>query len=381
MHITQVNLKNWRNFRTVDASLGLRAFVIGPNASGKSNFLDAFAFLKDIVKRGGGLQQAVTDRGGIGKIRCLAARQEPDVEIAIVISENSNTNNTWKYVIGITQQTFGNRLTLLTHEKVFYNDQLLLDRPNEKDKQDPILMTQTHIEQISANASFRPIETFFNSIQYQHLVPQLLKHPEAFTGKSLPGDPYGKNFLERVSRSPEPTRKSRLKKIEAALRIAVPQLKDLTDVKDETGVPHLEAVYQHWRRSGAKQREDQFSDGTLRLIGLLWTLLESDSLLLVEEPELSLNTGIIKQLPALMFQLQKEKKRQILISTHSYELLSDRSIAAEEVILLTPNEEGTTVQIASTLKDVKDLLEAGMSIGEAALPKTNPKDIRQLSLV
>ena len=34
----------------------------------------------------------------------------------------------------------------------------------------------------------------------------------------------------------------------------------------------------------ARQREDQFSDGALRLVGLLWTLLEGDALLLLEEP-------------------------------------------------------------------------------------------------
>ena len=91
----------------------------------------------------------------------------------------------------------------------------------------------------------------------------------------------------------------RLKKIEEALHIAVPQLKHLTDTKDESGIPHLEAIYEHWKE-GSRQREDQFSDGTLRLIGLLWALLDEDSLLLLEEPELSLNIGIINRLPALI---------------------------------------------------------------------------------
>jgi predicted ATPase len=188
---------------------------------------------------------------------------------------------------------------------------------------------------------------FFDSVGYLHLVPQLLRHPEAFSGPGIPGDPYGRSFLERVARTSEGTRKARLRKIEAALKVAVPQLKELTDVKDETGIPHLEAVYQHWRPRGAKQREDQFSDGTLRLIGLLWSLLESDSMLLLEEPELSLNSGIIRKLPALMYRIQRQKKRQILISTHSSDLLSDPGIGGEEVLLLTPSEEGTRVELAS----------------------------------
>ena len=96
-----------------------------------------------------------------------------------------------------------------------------------------------------------------------------------FSGPGIQSDPFGRSFLERVIKTPEKTRRSRLKKIEDALKIAVPQLKQLTDIKDEMGIPHLEAVYEHWRPGTGKQREDQFSDGTLCLIGLLWSLLES----------------------------------------------------------------------------------------------------------
>ena len=195
----------------------------------------------------------------------------------------------------------------------------------------------------------------------------------------VPGDPYGRSFLERVARTPEKTRKTRLTKIETALRGAVPQLKQLTDIKDETGIPHLEAVYQHWRPQGAKQREDQFSDGTLRLIGLLWALLEGDSLLLLEEPELSLNAGIVRKLAPLMYKINR-KKRQIILSTHSSELLSDGGIGGEEVSLLTPGSEGTNVVLASGDQEIKDLLEGGMTIADAVLPRTVPPDLSQLEL-
>ena len=75
MYIVRVKLKNWKNFRTADVSLGDRAFLLGPNACGKSNFLDLFRFMRDIVKKGGGLEKAVDDRGGTPKIRCLTACQ------------------------------------------------------------------------------------------------------------------------------------------------------------------------------------------------------------------------------------------------------------------------------------------------------------------
>ncbi|MBF2753804.1 MAG: AAA family ATPase, partial [Gammaproteobacteria bacterium AqS3] len=54
MYISRVQLKNWRNFVEVDVPLCPRQFLVGPNASGKSNFLDVFRFLHDIANPDGG---------------------------------------------------------------------------------------------------------------------------------------------------------------------------------------------------------------------------------------------------------------------------------------------------------------------------------------
>lgn len=386
MIVRHTILKNWRNFRHVDVPLRDRVFLAGPNAAGKSNFLDVFRFLRDIAKPGGGLQKAVNDRGGISKIRCLAARQNPDIEIDLELAEGLESLNgdksasEWRYAIGIKQETRGHRQPYVAYERVWHRGRQLIDRPDADDNLDPLRRTQTHLEQINANQQFRDVAKFFEAILYLHLVPQLLKHPESFSGPGIPGDPFGRSFLERVVRTPEKTRRSRLRKIESALLLAVPQIKGLTDVTDESGTPHLEAVYTHWRPTGAKQREDQFSDGTLRLIGLLWSLLEGDSLLLLEEPELSLNSGIIRKIPALIHRIQRQRKRQVFISTHSADLLSDMGIGGEEVLLLTPSVEGTTVELASSIKEVRLMLEHGVSIADAALPRTIPPEVSQLDL-
>ncbi|MFW5773293.1 MAG: AAA family ATPase, partial [Tangfeifania sp.] len=48
MIISRIKLKNWKNFKEIDVQLRNRIFIVGPNASGKSNFLDVFRFLRDI---------------------------------------------------------------------------------------------------------------------------------------------------------------------------------------------------------------------------------------------------------------------------------------------------------------------------------------------
>lgn len=379
MIISGIKLKNWKNFKEIDVQLRNRVFIVGPNASGKSNFLDVFRFLRDITKPGGGLQNAVLDRGGISKIRCLAARTHPDVEIEIHLSDFDSEIVKWKYALGIKQEVRGYRLPIITYERVWKQNNLILERPNNKDKSDKLRLTQTHLEQINANKDFRDISRFLENVVYLHLLPQLLKHPQSFTGPDLPGDPFGKGFLERISKVNERTRNAWLKKIEAALKIAVPQFNKF-DYKEEEGRPHLEAVYDHWRPKAGKQREDQFSDGTLRLIGLLWSLQESDNLLLLEEPELSLNSAIVSRIPALIYRLQKPKKRQVLISTHSMDLLSDRGISLDEILLLVPSVEGTEVNTAASIPEIKAMMEGGMNPASAILPRTKPKNINQLTL-
>lgn len=359
---------------------------MGPNAAGKSNFLDVFKFLRDLALPRGGLQEAITLRGGVPKIRCLSARKETDIAITVELKEVDAEKFAWKYSIGIKLGQRGFREPYLIHEMVWRDGETdpLFKRPNDDDRKDPKRLTQTFLEQVSANAEFRPVVTFFQQIQYLHLVPQLIKYPEAFRGKKLAGDPFGMDFLESVAKTTPKTRDARLRKIDRALTQAVPQFGGLSFKPDElTGVPHLQAQFHHWRGFPSNQREDQFSDGTLRLVGLLWSLLSGDSLLLLEEPELSLHKGIVEQLAPLIHRLQKTKngKRQVILSTHSEALLEHKSIDPSEVLMLVPGQEGSTrVTSASTDEEINALLSGGMSIADAIIPKTFARDANQMLL-
>jgi predicted ATPase len=382
MNFTRLQLHNWRNFVGVDLAIGTRLFITGPNASGKSNLLDAFRFLRDLAKTGGGLQQAVNDRGGLSRIRCLAARRYPDVEVDVELQDtDGGSPTTWRYALGLQQEPRGARRLLLAYERGWHNNRQILDRPDEADRRDPWRLTQTHLEQIASNVAFRPVAETFQKTLYLHLVPQLLKHPNLANREAASEDPFGLKFLERVMGTPEKTRRTRLRKIQEALKIAVPELENLVDTRDEQGMPHLEALYRHWRPHGGRQREDQFSDGTLRMIGLLWSLLEGDGLLLLEEPELSLHSKIVGKLPALIWRLQRARKRQVILSSHSAELFGDRGIRPHEVALLHPRgSEGTRVELAADKQDVLLLLEGGMTMADAVLPLTAPAKVEQLTL-
>jgi predicted ATPase len=381
MFITHIKLKNWRNFRALDVPLRDVTYLLGPNASGKSNLLDVFRFLRDISKpKGGGLQTAVSDRDGITKVRCLHARRDPEVKIEVSLAESVDEDVLWRYVLAFKPEGKGAQRILVSGEQVWHKGKLILDRPTAGDLEDPTLLTQTHLEQIQANGKFRPMVEFFGSITYLHLVPQLLKFADRIGGRRLEDDPFGQGFLERVAKTPEPTRNSRLLKISKALTLAVPQFKDLKFVKDDLGHPHLQALYAHHRPNAGWQSEEHFSDGTLRLLGLLWALLDGNSLLLLEEPEISLNDAIVKEIPLILQRLQRDRKvrRQILLSTHSEALLSNPGIDGRSVVVLESSPEGTKAR--SLQEDESNALEAGLSVAEVVLPKTRPTQVNQLGL-
>lgn len=383
MYITHLKLKNWRNFRDFDAPLHECTYLIGPNASGKSNLFDVFRFLRDVCKpQGGGLQKAIADRGGIPKLRCLHARRPPEVRIEVHLSDNADDlEPKWKYILSFMPEGKGAQRTLIKSEEIWLRNKIIKQRPSKDDEKDKIRLTQTLLEQIQLNADFREIPEFFSETTYLHLVPQLLKYGDIIGGRLLDDDPFGQGFLERLAKTPTRVRDSRLRKIEMALTLAVPQFKQLRFAKDEiTGRPHLEALYTHHRPNAGWQREEHFSDGTLRLLGLFWSLLDGNSLLLLEEPELSLNDAIVKEIPVILQKIQRDKKRkrQLIISTHSEVLLSNLGIDARGILVLEPGVEGTKVRQINT--EEKNAIECGLSIAEVVLPKTRPEKAEQLGL-
>lgn len=379
MLISHLVLKNWRNFRSLDIPLRELSFLLGPNASGKSNILDVFRFLRDVSKiQGGGLQKAVADRGGITNLRCLHARKDPGVQIEVSLSEAAGEPPLWRYVLGFEGK--GAQRILISKEQVWQGNELVLSRPTKQDKSDPLLLTQTHLEQIQMNGEFRDLVEFFGATTYLHLVPQLLKFAEKIGGQRLEDDPFGQGFLERLAKTPEKTRDSRLRKIETALAMAVPQFKQLEFKPDALGHPHLRARYEHHRPNAGWQSEEHFSDGTLRLLGLLWALQEGTSLLLLEEPEISLDDAIVRQIPLMLSRLQRNKKvkRQIILSTHSEALLSNPGIDGRGVILLETSAEGSSARTVN--EDESEDIKSGLSVAEVILPKTHPSTVNQLGL-
>ena len=376
LRFTCLSLKNWRNFGQCALDLAPRAFLVGPNAAGKSNLLDVFRFLRDVVATGGGLQAALGRRGGVSALRALHARRDPEIRITASIGTDAG-RAMWRYELGFRGTR--NAPATITTERITRGKALILDRPGPEDRDDSRRLTQTHLEQISTNREFRELVDFLASTEYLHVVPQLIRDPDRLTSRH--GSMFGTDLIQRIAETKGRTRQPRLDRITRALQVAVPQIENIDLQQDARGLWHIRAKYQHWRPQGAWQTEESFSDGTLRLLGLLWALQEPGGPLLLEEPELSLHPAVVRRLPSLFARAQRGRGRQIIVTTHSEALLADEGIGLDEVFLLRPQQEGTEVVAANEMAEVRALLDGGVSLGEAVLPRVAPARPEQLSLL
>ena len=221
-------------------------------------------------------------------------------------------------------------------ETVERDGETVLRRPTTEDTDDPERMTQTHPEQVNANREFREIVDYLGSIRYLHLVPQLIREPDR--GGDRSDDPYGADFLLRMAKTPVRTRTRRLHRISQSLRAAVPRLDQLDLVQDEIGRWHLQARYEQWRPQPA---------------------------------------SVVRQLPAILHRIRSAGGPQVLLTTHATDILQDQGLG-KDVVLLTPEAEGTEAEAAGAIPDIQALLDSGMSLAHILAPKTAPPEVQDL---
>lgn len=381
MRIVRVSASNWRNFKQLDFRIEDRLFVVGPNAAGKSNLLDIFQFLGDIAGQGGGLAAALDLRGGLSKVRSLFARNHKKGRLIIEV-ELEDDGDVWVYRLSIRGQAGGKNLPIVDEEVVSKNGEVIRQRPDEHDDQDPALLTQTHLEQISANKPFRVLADYLSETQYFHLMPQLIREPARFSQGI--GRSYGSDLIADMNAvKSKVTQAAWLKRIEMALQAAVPGFESLRLELDHAGVPHLVAGYRNWRETPSRQNETDFSDGTLRLLGLLWTLVSAPSnsgILLLEEPELSLNAAIVRTLPTVLANATAQRKQplQVVLSTHSPDILDDEGVRASEILVLNVTEDGTVASLLSDIPSIQSRLRAELPKSEIVNSLIAPDDLREL---
>lgn len=370
VRFTRVLVKNWRSFVRAHAELRRRVFIAGPASAGKSNFLDVFLFLRELAAPGFGLQAAVQRRGGVRRLRCLAARQ--DSQIGVLIHAGSDLNPAeWEYGIEFGPDRQGR--PVIRRERLRREGELLCERPDAADMTDPERLYCALLEPGMAARPFREFAAFLSATRLVNPLPAIIRSAPF---ESREHAELGAGLLEAIAATPEKSRTARLRAILYELRAAVPLLSSLESHRDGRGRAHLRALFEHWRAHGAWQSEAQLSDGVLRLTAVLWEILSGAGALLIKEPEASLHEPLVRQIPQMLARTARRNGRQILAATHSAALLEGPGVSAAEVLLVCPGREGSILRPALSLGEAAELLRHGAL--DAAAPAQ--PDERQMAL-
>src|ERR1700689_175053 len=83
MRLTSIRAENFKSFRNLDIQLDNLNVLIGANASGKSNFVQLFTFLRDVVESG--LENAISIQGGPQYLRNINCDAGANVTIELSV--------------------------------------------------------------------------------------------------------------------------------------------------------------------------------------------------------------------------------------------------------------------------------------------------------
>ena len=347
--ITSVTIKNYKSIATCDVQLCPLTFLVGPNGAGKSNFLDALRFVADALNSS--LDHAIRDRGGIKEVRRRSGGHPNYFSIRLDFALPDGS--TGHYAFRISARPPGG-YEVQREECVLQSAELFA--PENYFHVHNGTVTKTSLEVAPAAAidrlflvhasglkEFRPVYEAFSRMGFYSLNPDKIRDLQA----PDPGDLLirdGSN-LASVLGQLSPSAK---KRIEEYLAAVVPGVSGV-EVKEIGPKETLE-----FRQGVAGARHpwrflaNNMSDGTLRVLGILVALFQVNHdptkrvhLIGIEEPEIALHPAAAGVL--LDGLREAAEKTQILITSHSPDLLDDKDLDVESILAVEARNGNTAI--------------------------------------
>jgi predicted ATPase len=371
--ITQLTLRNFLSFGPEGVSLNMRALnvLIGPNASGKSNLLEALAILRAAA---GDLQSAVREGGGIGEYRWkgAAAGGPPVLETAVNFMER------WK------PDVVRHRMELVPIGPGFrVRETIRADRQVVYRLDEAGAMLRARLDD---EGNSQEVET--GQLNSDRSVLSQRRDPVRFPELTFLADSFGSVALfqdwnfGRQSRARLPQRTDLpadfLLPDGSNLGLVLHGLSQTSVDRDELA-GYLQRFYEPARsiatrivggtlqlfveeEGGKLIPATRLSDGTLRFLCLLAILCHPDPppVVAIEEPELGLHPDILPTVAELL--RNASERTQLFVTTHSDALVSALSDTPESILVCEGMPSGTTMRRLDSTR-LKEWL-AEYSLGE-----------------
>lgn len=409
MSIERIEVKNFKSFKDIKIDIKNFNVLIGANASGKSNFVQIFKFLRDIVIFG--LDNAVSLQGGVEYLRNLNIGTSEDLAIK-VISSNFEFGfilqplkeglmgievykSTYEFALKFNETNSGFTIArdILIQKYKIIELQLEKDKSNKKKKlgdgeiiisrkngkvnvdirmpeniqlkkQDifpPFLLEVELPEHIlilqTPHLLTLPLVEIFRNIAIYDFDPKLSKKAVPITGKAeLEED--GSNLSIILRNIIQDNNKKR--KLFNLVKDLLPFVEDLDVEKfaDKSLLFKLKESYFQAQYLPASL----ISDGTINMTALIVALyFEKKPFIIIEEPERNIHPSLISKISEMM--KDASQKKQILITTHNPEFVKYAGL--ENILLVSRNENGfSTITRPADKKEIKTFLENEIGIEE-----------------
>ncbi len=328
-------LKRFRSIQSETVDFGNPTFLVGRNGSGKSNLLDALAFLAEAMVSP--LQAVFDRRGGINVVqnRPSPPGRPPTFGLRVLLGPMNAETQSGVYSFGI--HAFRERGFEVVREQCRVNSQdgrqHWFDRSrgkiatNVKGLEPSLDPTSLGLPVVGGDARFAPVLRTLAAMRTYAIEPTRLREmqdPDA--GMSLRRDGGNAASVLREIGRHSPDDVSRICEI---LGTIVPNTVEVHPKKHGNKLS-LEFV-QEWgdgandsKENKRRLRFDAFSmsDGTLRAVGLLTAIYQRPvpSVLAIEEPEATIHPGALGAVLDLL--RHASRTMQVIISTHSPEVLN-----------------------------------------------------------
>lgn len=346
--ITKLVLKRFRSFPAATLCLSNPLFVVGQNGSGKSNLADAFNFASEAMASP--LQAVFDRRGGIGSVRNRSSGRSYPPNLGMAF-EFGATNGIAGGRFAFEVKALPNFSYRIVREQCLVRKvgggRWWFDRAEKwksnADGLEPALEgSALALPLIGGDERFSAVFKLLSAMRVYSIEPSKLREmQDPDSGVALkPDGSNAASVLQELLRAEDAAETKA--EINAILKSVVPATKSVSPKKHGNKLSMI--FSQEWGK-GKKLNFDAFnmSDGTLRSMGLIVAVFQkpSPSVLVIEEPEATIHPGALGAVLDLL--RRAAKSMQVMVTTHSPELLDAKWITDESLRIVAWHEGASHV--------------------------------------
>lgn len=393
MLFKNIGVSNFKSFRHLDANLGPFNVVIGANASGKSNFVQVFHFIRDMAVLG--IEETISKHGGMERVLNFHLRDTENLSIwfSLLLDHRIADSGGKNFMIRELDYSFSMRPvrkgTSCELEEEHLRCRLSVFDPASGEQEGTIVIKrgdgriETDIDfprpfHLQVGEHFEPIFGLSKWLTPNILLLQLPFFMAAFGWKH--------DFISVYNIQPAEAKgwvsEGNGAKLEENGRNLAAVLNAI--MSDRERAEHLRHLVSYilpfvkgidiergfFTRFNLQEAYGEpyivpsqcTSDGTVRIIAMLVALfMDEQPFCIIEEPERSIHPSLLSRLVELM--RDASKRRQLIVTTHSPEFV--KHVAVEDLLLIERDREGfSTIKRPADMLAVKVFLENQIGLDE-----------------